>query len=106
MKEHHFIDSLINHSNQLQRQASVGTTGPSLTPPWSVPLVVGPDQAGPVHRQDPVADLQPAVGGGGSVGDQRADVDARSVEGCVLQRESEREASVRPAERTDVQLQL
>lgn len=56
-------------------------------PPPPVPLVVGPDQAGPVHRQDPIADLQPAVGGGGSVGDQRADVDARGVEGCVLRRE-------------------
>lgn len=52
---------------------------------WAVPLVVGPDQAGSVHGQDAIANPQPAVGGGRSVWDQSADVDARSVEGSVLQ---------------------
>lgn len=51
----------------------------------AVPLVVGPDQAGSVHGQDAIANPQPPVGGGRSVWDQSADVDAWSVEGSVLQ---------------------
>lgn len=73
------------------------TPGAGAAPP-AVPLVVGPDQTGPVHRQDPIADFQPAVRGGGSIGDERADVDSWSVEGSVLQ---QREASVRKAKRKD-----
>ena len=49
------------------------------------PLVVRADQAGPVDGQDAVPDPQPAVGGGGPVGDQGADVDPRSVQRGVLQ---------------------
>lgn len=65
----------------------------------SVPLVVCPNQTGPVHRQDPIANLQSAVRGGGSVGDQRADVNSWSVEGSVLQ---QREASVRNRRKTQL----
>lgn len=76
--------------------ASSGVKAPP--PPSAVPLVVCPDQTGPVHRQDPVANFQPAVGGGGSVGDERADVNSWSVEGSVLR---QREASAPRAKRSD-----
>lgn len=49
-----------------------------------IPLVVGSDQAGPVDGQDPIANPQPAIGCRRPVGDERADVDARGVEGRVL----------------------
>lgn len=58
---------------------------PAPTGTSSLPLVVRSDQTGPVHRQDPVSDPQPAVGGSRSVRDQSPDVDAWSVERGVLQ---------------------
>lgn len=66
------------------RRAGTCSQGPG-APLRVVPLVVGPDQTGAVHGQDAIADPQPAVGGGRPVWDQSADVDARSVEGSVLQ---------------------
>ena len=53
-----------------------GRSWPRVT---DLPLVVSADQAGPVDGQDAVPDPQPAVGGGGAVGDQRADVDPRGI---------------------------
>lgn len=61
-----------------------GNPAPCCTHP-TVPLVVGPNQTGSVHGQDAIADPQPPVGGGRSVRDQGADVDARGVERSVLQ---------------------
>lgn len=41
------------------------------------PLVIGSDEAFPVHSQDPVSDVQPAVRSGWSFRDQCTDVDPR-----------------------------
>lgn len=55
-----------------------------VTDSFSVPLVVGSYQAGPVHSQDAVSDPQPAVRRRRAVRDQSSDVDAWSVERGVL----------------------
>lgn len=48
------------------------------------PLVIGSDEAFPVYSQDPVTDVQPSIGSGRSVRDQRADVDPGGIQRSVL----------------------
>lgn len=97
MKKQHYSDSF-NPSDQLKRQGGKIMDVTSAHTPItvnntqqhcqsllsSVPLVVCPDQTGPIHRQDPIANFQSAIRGSGSIGDQRADVNSWSVEGSVL----------------------
>lgn len=97
MEKQHYIHSF-HPSDQLRRQRGIILDVTSAHTPItvnvtqqhrqsllpSVPLVVCPDQTGPIHRQDPIANFQSAIRGSGSIGDQRADVNSWSVEGSVL----------------------